>query len=421
MSIHKTSRDWRAGTKRRMIAELAERGMSKREAYATLKPLVLSQTEPMVFKANAPGGRIAKPVGTQLIELKNEIGRVWVELGKATDRDFDSEEITSEEMEISEDETTEDETTTEEEEEQEEDSTERCYTRSVKDELRYFLKRVKEIRRFCIDRKARYSQTLDNISMRPAQVAAKLIPAGIPADVLLLSMTMHWEPDIRGQAGIDSFDFNADGALKSHPEYLRISKWVMRSRGITEIIREDGTTETPHELFGFALILAENRAPIMFIGPAGTGKSHLARQLAAFLECDYAETPMSTGASRGDLLGRHTISQETPFINAEFSGIYGAGGIFNFEEIDRADPGVVITLNNALAGSVLYNSVNGEEIDRHEDFIPVATANTFGLGANREYTAAERLDAATLDRFRMGRIYVPIDESLEEKILFGSL
>ena len=416
--MHKSSSDWRTGTKRRMIAELSERGMSKREAYATLKPLVMSQTEPMVFRANAPGGRIAKPISTQLIELKNEIGRVWVELGKSIDKNFDSDEIETpetdvedftEEVEVSEEETTEDE------------SSDRCFTRTIKDELRYFGKRVKEIRRFCIDRKVRYSQTIDNISMRPAQIASKLIPAGIPADVLLLSMTMHWEPDVRREAGIDSFDFNTDGALKSHPEFLRISRWVMRTRGISEIVREDGTTETPHELFGFALILAENRAPIMFIGPAGTGKSHLARQIAAYLEMDYAETPMSTGASRGDLLGRHTISQETPFINAEFSGIYGTGGIFNFEEIDRADPGVVITLNNALAGQVLYNSVNGEEIDRHEDFIPVATANTFGLGANREYTAAERLDAATLDRFRMGRIYVSIDESLEEKILLANI
>lgn len=406
----KSSNEWRQGTKRRMIAELSELGMSKPEAYATLKPLVIDQVEPMIFKKNEDGTRVAKPISTQLIELKNEIGRVWVEMGKASDGRFESEE-----REVTPDDSSE----TETEIPEEETHSDRLFVRSVRDELKYFEKRVREIRRFCIDRKKRFSQTIDNISMRPAIEAGKLIPAGIPADTLLLVMSMHWAPDVRIEAGIDGFDFDTEGALNPHPMFLKISQWVMSQRGITEIVNSDGSVEKPHMLFGYALILAENRAPIMFIGPAGTGKSHLARQLAAYMEFDYAETPMAAGASRGDLLGRHTISQETPFINAEFSGIYGTGGIFNFEEIDRADPGVIITMNNALAGKVLYNSVNGEQIDRHDDFIACATGNTFGLGSNREYTAAERLDAATLDRFRMGRLYVPIDEDLESELLFS--
>ena len=35
--IHKTSRDWREGTKRRMIAVLAEAGKLKREAFNILR------------------------------------------------------------------------------------------------------------------------------------------------------------------------------------------------------------------------------------------------------------------------------------------------------------------------------------------------------------------------------------------------
>jgi cobaltochelatase CobS len=60
-------------------------------------------------------------------------------------------------------------------------------------------------------------------------------------------------------------------------------------------------------------------------------------------------------------------------------------------------------------------------VDRSENFVPVSTANTFGLGANREYTARERLDAATIDRWRMGRIFIPLDNSVEESILGVSL
>jgi hypothetical protein len=412
-----------------MIAELSERGMTKWEAYSTLKPLVLAQTEPMIFRANPAkgetGGRVPKDIPTQLTELKNEIGRVWVEIGKASDKSFDSQEIPKDEIpsdsEEPKEEPEEPKEETKEEPKKEPDS-DRCYTRSTHDEFRYFLRRMKEIRRFCINRKKELKSTLDSISMRPSQEAKKLLLAGVPADLLLLVMTMHWSPDIRIEAGIDGFDFNAEGHLETHPEFLRVSRWVMQKRGITEIVRSDtGESETPHELFGYVLLLAESRIPTMLIGPAGTGKSHLAAQMADYLEMDYAETPMSTGASRGDLLGRHTISQETPFITSEFQGMYGGnGGVFNFEEIDRCDPGVVITLHNSLAGKKLFNSVNGQVIVKSVDFWAVSTANTFGQGASKEFSS-EKLDAATLDRFRMGRCFLPIDEALEERLFFLGL
>lgn len=399
MARKQTKSDFRRGTKQFMIAELAERGLTKREAFTELRPLVESQIRPMVFTANVAGHREPKPMSEQLIELKNAIGRIYSMLGRAKTSDFDSEEIEFE------DET---ETETIEEEISEEDGEEEGTARprakgkvALQDSLREFLRRVREIRSFCEER-ARLSEAIDSISMRPAQAARKLIPAGIPVDALLDAMTMHWPKDVRRDAGIRDFNFVA------------LSQKIMHERGITEIERADGSKEKPHKLFGYALILAENRQPIMLVGPAGTGKSHLAAQLADFLGLAYGETPMSPGATRGDLLGRHTIGG---FISSEFVELYGGGGVFNFEEIDASDASMLIVLNNALASNRLYNSASGEMVDKSENFVPMSTANTFGLGANREFTARERLDAATIDRWRMGRMFVTLDESVEEAIL----
>lgn len=400
MSIKKTASDWRKGTKRNLIAELAERGNSKRETFAALRPLVESQTRPMVFSENTGGSRSPLPISIQLIRLKDEIGRVYSELGKSQSAKFESEEIEIEEIEI------------EEIPEEESEKEERTNETPVEKELNYFLRRVREIRAFCRQR-ASNGEALDNISMRPVQAAAKLIPAGIPADVLLVSMTMHWSPDTRRDAGIDDFDFNSRGQSESHPAFLKVSRQVMRDRKIP--------FSGKHELFGYFLLLVESRINCMLIGPAGTGKSHIAEQVATFLNLPYGEAGMSAGASRGDLLGRHTISREKPWITSEFTASYSGGGVFNFEEIDRADPGVLVTLNNALAGRVLYNSIDGERYPRHENSVAVSTANTFGLGANSTYTSAERLDAATIDRFRMGRLYIPLDEAVEEDILFNRI
>src|SRR4030095_9887604 len=109
----------------------------------------------------------------------------------------------------------------------------------------------------------------------------------------------------------------------------------MDKRGIEKVTRSNGDEEIPHELFGYVLTLIENRQPVYAYGTHGTGKSHIAKQCADYMELPYAESPISPGATRGDLLGRHTAKD---FIAASFVEIYSGGGVFNFEEIDSADP-----------------------------------------------------------------------------------
>jgi hypothetical protein len=387
-------------------------GKTKREVYSLLAPLVYDGR--MVFSENVNGRRVPKPMEAQIQELKNSIGRIYSYLGRSKGSRFEDEEISSEDMESSEDqssdESSEEEISDEDEEdedEQEKRKPEAKGKKTLRDEWKKFVSEVHRIRRFCIDRERLSGEHVDWISMRPMQAASRLIAAGIPANVLLLSMTMHWSPDTRQDAGIDSFDFATDGAFTVHPGMLEVSERVMREREIPQ----DGK----HVLFGYLLLLVENRVPFFLIGPAGTGKSHIAKQVADYLGIDYGETSMAAGSSRSDLLGRHTINQEKPFIPAEHTQQFSAGGLHLFDEIDRADPSTMVPLHNALASDEMYNSINGERYAKSDHYSPGAAGNTFGLGANRQYTSAERLDAATLDRFRMGRIYLPIDEKMEEE------
>jgi hypothetical protein len=427
--------DWRSGSNRRAIAECAESGMTQMQTYSELKPRVTAQT--LVFTRNpdrsmGESRRIPKPISEQYIELQNEIGRVWKLMGLSKTDRFQTHESDEDEIpnETQEDDAKQDDSEDEipsDESDNGDDAPRAKGKAKLQTELAYFLRRVREIRRFCWER-ARQSAPVDNISMRPAQAGAKLIPAGVPADVLLLTMTMHWSPETRSDAGIDSWDFNGEGLTNPHPGMLAVSHSEMRSRGIDPHSTDNPKIGKPHPLFGYALLIAESRIPMMLIGPAGTGKSHLTEQLANYMTTDahperlpYGESPMSAGASRSDLLGRHTINAEKPFITAEAIERFSKGGVFSFEEIDRGDPSVLIVLNNALARGILFNPVNGENYVRHADFVPVATANTMGLGANREYGTAERLDGATLDRFRMGRIFLPLDEDLEADILYGRI
>jgi AAA domain (dynein-related subfamily) len=408
MTTAKRASDFRPTSKRFKIAQLAENGLSKRETYNELRPLVESGL--MVFAANVGGSRVAKPLAEQLQELKNEIGRVYAILGRAATPDFDSPDTpaddvdTTPEPDTTPDTTPEPDTDNADDDDDTEPKPEAKGKGRVKDELRKFLAEVRRLRAFC-KMKADMSKPVDFLSMRPVQAASKLIPAGIPADALIAAMTINWPQDTKNEAGVKPFDFVA------------LSQEIMAERGL--IGKLDSKGDPFHNLFGYALVLAENRQPIMLVGPHGTGKSHIAQQLSDYLAVDYGETPMTTGATRGDLLGRFTASPDRPFIAARFDEIYGGGGVFNFEEIDASDPGMLIVLNNALATKRFYNSNSGENVSRHEDFIAVSTANTYGTGATKDYNARERQDAATLDRWRMGRIWVELDENVEEKLLYN--
>ena len=191
---HKRATDWRKGSKRRIIAELCEKGYIKRDAYVILWDMVRDQTAPMIFSANVGGRRQPKPLFDQYEELKHEIGRVYALLGRAKSSSWESEEIPTEpETEDNseegdsefpeEDDTPDNEEEEEEEEEEELKSPEIPIARGkqrVKSELEHFLAEVRRIRVLCEDR-ALSGSPLDSISMRPAQAAARLIPAGIPA------------------------------------------------------------------------------------------------------------------------------------------------------------------------------------------------------------------------------------------------
>jgi hypothetical protein len=415
------------GSKKRIIGEMAEKGMTKMQVYTVLVALVIQQVKPWIFKANAGVGtpRIAKSIPEQKQMLREEIGRTFSMLGKSVSADFDSEEIIesvpassvppADETEMDEmDETEPEENVIAGSEETEivppvivaPQPVIKVATQTVVDEIAYFVRRVGEIRTFCELREE--STPIDDIGNRPVWAANRLIPAGIPADALLAAMLLHWPKDTRNEVGVRDYDFRA------------LSRQINAEMGIETVTRKfDGKVMPVHEMFGYVVTFCKAGVPVWLYGGKGTGKSTLARQVADHLDIPYGETAMSAGATRGDLLGKMTPSSDRPFIVSKFCEIYGSGGVFNFEEIDAALPEVLIALNNALASDAGFsNPQNGLDYAKHPDFVAIATGNTIGLGANNMYVARERLDAATLDRWGMGRVKIYHDPAVERAIAF---
>lgn len=166
--------------------------------------------------------------------------------------------------------------------------------------------------------------------------------------------------------------------------------------------------EVTHEQFEtiFQFVLANE--PVMLVGPAGSGKNHIVKQISKLAKLPFYFT--------------NAITQEfklTGFIDAmgkyhetEFYKAFKNGGIFMLDEIDASIPEVLIILNAAISNRY-FDFPNGR-IDAHPDFRIIAAGNTFGHGASFQYVGRNQLDGASLNRFAV--IEIGYSKAIENSI-----
>jgi cobaltochelatase CobS len=150
---------------------------------------------------------------------------------------------------------------------------------------------------------------------------------------------------------------------------------------------------------------------ILLVGPAGCGKTTIGEHTANALQLPFYIT--STINDTHELMGfvdGHGKYHDTPFRQA-----FEHGGLWIADEIDAWDASALLAANSALANGYANFPDRSERVVRHTDFRMVATANTFGTGADRVYVGRNELDAASLDRFAT----VDVDYDLTLERLFA--
>lgn len=171
-----------------------------------------------------------------------------------------------------------------------------------------------------------------------------------------------------------------------------------------------------HTMFEFLLRAANTRLPngyapgIFLQGEASSGKTTGAKMLADALKLKwYFNGAISFPHEMLGFIDGAGNYHRTPFRDA-----YEFGGVYTFDEVDRSDPVALLAVNPHLANGIA--TFPDKQVVRHKDCIIICTANTWGLGADANYSGATKLDAAFLSRFPI-RINWDIDPNLEDKIV----
>lgn len=170
-------------------------------------------------------------------------------------------------------------------------------------------------------------------------------------------------------------------------------------------------TGTVHEMFGTVLNLVNADIPVFLTGAAGTGKNVLCKQIAEAMGLEFYFSNAVTQEYK--LTG--FIDANGRFHETQFYKAFTEGGLFMLDEMDASIPEVLIILNAAIANR--YFDFPTGRVEAHEDFRLIAAGNTFGTGADMEYTGRFQLDAASLDRFAL--VEIDYSRAIEEALAHG--
>jgi hypothetical protein len=176
-------------------------------------------------------------------------------------------------------------------------------------------------------------------------------------------------------------------------------------------VRTGSLPEQRHFMFDTVLRAVARGVHVYLPGEPGTGKSHMASQIAEVLGRELRVSSFSPMSTESKLIGFRDANGG--LVRTGFRDAYEHGHLWLGDELDNSNPAIVTGLNSGLANG--FMEFPDGTIERHEGFVCIATANTLGTGPTAEFAGRQKLDPATLNRFV--KFYIGTDEVMESALV----
>ena len=147
-----------------------------------------------------------------------------------------------------------------------------------------------------------------------------------------------------------------------------------------------------HLKYNYVKTCIESGMPIRLTSEAGAGKTTMAMQIAEELGLEFFTISCTKQMSVNALIG--FISINGTYIPTQFRKAYESGALFLLDELDAADPNVLLALNTIENG---YMAFPDGVVKAHPSFRLVATTNPDDN--HSIYTGRSKLDFSTKDRY----------------------
>lgn len=149
-----------------------------------------------------------------------------------------------------------------------------------------------------------------------------------------------------------------------------------------------------HPKFEEVLTWLANGFNVYIYGPAGTGKTHMAKQLAKAMGKDfYFCNKVDDSLDITGFVDANGVYNETPFYKG-----FTSNSLFLFDEYDGSHENAVLKTNSALDNR-MFDVPKYGNIQAHEGFVCLAAGNTNGMGPDATYVGRNKLDPAAMQRF----------------------
>ena len=184
---------------------------------------------------------------------------------------------------------------------------------------------------------------------------------------------------------------------------------------VTNITLSGGKTTTvtgrTHFMLDKVLRVVDQGLSPWLTGGAGVGKTTIAEQVAKSLDLEYSPESFCSQSSKAEMKGYKTANGL--YESTEFRKRFEEGGVYLLDEVDAANPNILLALNSALSNGIM--AFPDGVVRKHPKFVAIACANTYGNGATAEYVGRQVIDGSSVDRFV--KLDIPVDENMEAGIV----